>query len=253
VHSRLPRGRAPPRPAAETPERFIGIDVGAREFHAILLSPNAEWLASQRFATPAALAAWVSASAPDGGGIAIDAPVRTTEGLMLDPDYRATVSPPPPAGRYLTYRECDYQLARRGLPLYRVPPRYPDCPGWMRAGFAVYDALLRTGQWSLFDGGAARDRLAEVYPFAAFAVLLGHIPPRKSTPAGRAARIAALRDRLHGAAELDGRSHHELDAAAAAVTALALRAGQATWVGNPREALMVLPGPLRDYYEPADK
>ena len=68
-----------------------------------------------------------------------------------------------------------------------------------------------------------------------------------------AARIAALRARLHGSANLDGRSHHELDAAAAAVTALALRAGQATWVGNPREALMVLPGPLRDYYEPADK
>ena len=114
-------------------------------------------------------------------------------------------------------------------------------------------ALLRTGRWSVFDGGDVQDRLAEVYPFSAFAVLLGRIPPRKSTPEGRAARIAALRARLHGSANLDGRSHHELDAAAAAVTALALRAGQATWVGNPREALMVLPGPLRDYYEPADK
>jgi predicted nuclease with RNAse H fold len=227
----------------------MGVDVGARELHAVLLSPSAEWLASSQFATPAALAEWVSAAAPTGGAIAIDAPVRTTEGLMRHPTYRATLSPPPPDGRYQSYRVCDYQLARRRLPLYLVPGCYPDCPGWMRAGFAVYDALLQTGQWSIFDGGEVRNRLAEVYPFAAFAVLLGHIPPRKSTPEGRAARIAALQSRLEGAAELDRRSHHELDAAAAAVTALALRTGQATWVGSPREALMVLPGPLRDYYE----
>ena len=29
----------------------------------------------------------------------------------------------------------------------------------------------------------------------------------------------------------------------------ALRTGAATWVGNPREALIVLPGPLRERYE----
>jgi hypothetical protein len=170
---------------------------------------------------------------------------------MLDPEYRARVVPPPPPGRYLTYRECDYHLARRRLPLYLVPTRYPDCPNWMRAGFALYDALLGTGRWSLFDGSPGRDRLAEVYPFAAFAALLGHIPPAKHTPGGRAARIAALRGRLATAPDLEARSHHELDAAAAAVTALALRDGRASWVGNPREALIVLPGPLKDRYERA--
>jgi predicted nuclease with RNAse H fold len=187
--------------------------------------------------------------APEGGAVAVDAPLRTGEGLLLDPDYRATVVPPPSPGRYLTYRECDYQLARRRLPLYLVPYRYPDCPGWMRAGFAVYDALLATGRWSLFEGGDTRNRLLEVYPFAAFAVLLGWIPPRKHTPEGRAARIAALRTRMRGPADLEGRSHHELDAAAAALTALALREGRAAWVGNPREALITLPGPLLDRYE----
>ena len=225
--------------------------MGARELHAVLLSPEAEWLASCRFATAITFAEWVSAVAPEGGAIAIDAPMRTSEGLMRDPAYRLTVSPPPPTGRYLSYRECDYQLARRHLPLYLVPGCFLDCPAWMRAGFAVYDALLRTGRWSIFDGGEVRNRLAEVYPFAAFAVLLGHVPPRKSTPAGRAARIAALQARLAGAADLDRRSHHELDATAAALTALALGTGQATWVGNPREALMVLPGPLRDDYKRA--
>jgi hypothetical protein len=168
---------------------------------------------------------------------------------MLDPEYRASLTPPPPPGRYLTYRECDYHLARRRLPLYRVPTRYPDCPTWMRAGFALYDALLATGRWSMFDGGAGNNWLAEVYPFAAFTVMLGHIPPAKQTAAGRAARLTALGSRLAGSPTLEGLTHHELDAAAAAVTALALHDGRATWVGNPREALIVLPGPLKERYE----
>jgi hypothetical protein len=121
----------------------------------------------------------------------------------------------------------------------------------MHAGFSTYDALLATGRWSLFDGGPGSNSVAEVYPFAAFAVLLGHIPPAKHTPDGRSARIAALESRLSCALDLEHRSHHELDAAVAAVTALALREGRATWVGNPREALIVLPGPLKDRYERA--
>jgi predicted nuclease with RNAse H fold len=180
--------------------------------------------------------------------VAVDAPLRTSEGLLLDPEYRRTISPPPPEGRYLNYRECDYQLIRRRLPLYQVPTRYTDCPGWMRAGFALYDALLATGNWSVFDGKRGDNLLTEVYPFAAFSVLLGHIPPAKGTPEGRAARIAALAARLSGNPDLSGLSHDGLDAGAAAITALALGRGEATWVGNPREALIVVPGALKERY-----
>lgn len=227
--------------------------MGVRELQAVLLSPGAEWLAGYCFSSAVALAEWVSTEAAGGGVIAVDAPLRTAEGLLLDPPYRATVAPPPPPGRYVNYRECDYQLIRRGLPLYQVPFRYADCPAWMRAGFAVYDALLATGSWSLFDGGPAGNRVAEVYPFAVFAALLGHIPPAKHTPEGRAARSAALQTRLTGFPDLTGCTHHELDALAAAVTAHALRNGQATWVGSPREALIVLPGPFEERYQPAAK
>jgi predicted nuclease with RNAse H fold len=176
---------------------------------------------------------WLGAAIPESGVVAVDAPLRTAEGLLLDPEYRATVSPPPPEGRYLNYRECDYQLIRRRLPLYQVPNRFADCPGWMRAGFAVYDALLATGRWSLFDGD----------PTAA-----------KGTPTGRTARIAALTSRLAAGSNLRAFGHDELDATAAAVTALTFRQGTATWVGNPREALMVLPGRLKETYtgEPAE-
>jgi predicted nuclease with RNAse H fold len=214
----------------------------------VLLSAAAEWIASERLGSAEELAAWVSELLPAGGVMGIDAPIRTSEGLLQDPVYRAGLSPVPPEGRYHNYRVCDFELARRGLPLYLVPTSYPHCPGWMRAGFAAYDALLSTGSWSLFEGGDPANRAAEVYPFAVFSVLLGQIPPAKQTPAGRTARLAALMScGLHREA-LEGRSHHELDAAAAAVTALALGAGRASWVGTPREALIVLPGPLKERY-----
>jgi predicted nuclease with RNAse H fold len=213
-----------------------------------LLSSSAELLDCRTFATPGEMAEWIGTAVPESGVVAVDAPLRTAEGLLLDPEYRATISPPPPDGRYLNYRECDFQLIRRRLPLYQVPTRYSDCPGWMRSGFAVYDALLATGRWSLFDGDPTGNRLLEVYPFAAFAVLLGHIPPAKGTPAGRSARKTALTSRLAAGSDLSGLGHDELDATAAAVTALALRQGTASWVGNPREALMVLPGKLKETY-----
>jgi predicted nuclease with RNAse H fold len=215
----------------------------------VVLTADARLAATARFSSPAELAARIRELAPDGGIIAVDAPLRTSEGLMLDPAYRSTLDPVPPLDRYLTYRVCDYELSRRGLPLYLVPYRYPDCPGWMRAGFAVYDALLETRQWSLFEGDTRGSRLAEVYPFAAFTVLLGQIPPKKNTQAGRQARVDVLARHLAPGTGLDNVSHHELDAMAAAVTALALRQGWATWVGNPREALMVLPGPLEQRFK----
>ncbi len=219
--------------------------------HLILISRAAEFVTRGHFDTPAEVAAWLVTAAPVGGIVAVDEPLRTSEGLLLDPAYRRSICPPPAPGRYLNYRECDYQLIRRGLPLYQVPHRYPDCPGWMHAGFALYDALLRSGCWSLFDGDSSGNRVAEVYPFAAFAALTGSIPPVKQTVAGRAARIAALEARLHGFPPPDSLSHHDLDAAVAAVTALALRDGTASWVGNPREALIVSPASLLDRYHKA--
>jgi predicted nuclease with RNAse H fold len=243
----VPRAAALP-PDAPTAERFIGIDVGARELHTVVLTPEARLAAAVRFSSPSALIEWLQRIAPEGGAVAVDAPLRTSEGLMADPEFRATLTPPPPEGRYLTYRVCDYQLARRGLPLYLVPYRYADCPGWMRAGFAVYDSLLTTGRWSLFEGGAPGNHVAEVYPFAAFVALLGRIPPPKHTPDGRAARLAALASRVEASAELTSLSHHELDAAAAALTARALWTGDAAWVGHRREALIVLPAPLNERY-----
>jgi predicted nuclease with RNAse H fold len=228
---------------------FVGIDVAARRFDVAVLDTARRPISFPPVFTE--IEALVSALARELPccQIAIDAPQRTCEGLLADPVYRETVIPPPPPDRYRNARECDYQLTRRRLPPYLVPRSYADCAAWMQTGFRLYDALLRTGRWTLFDGVPGPNRLLEVYPFAAFAVLLGGIPPPKYRPEGRAARREALRAALgwdHGDALSD--NHHALDALAAAYTAWAFEAGRGAWVGNPREGLMLLPAPPLERY-----
>ena len=78
-----------------------------------------------------------------------------------------------------------------------------------------------------------------------FCSLLGHRPSAKRTPWGLQQRIAALR--LRGVADDDGGLWHrtldELDACAAAYAAYALANGSGSWVGDPREGVIVLPVP----------
>jgi hypothetical protein len=122
--------------------------------------------------------------------------------------------------------------ALAGLPLFRPDPA-PGCEG-------------RVG-----DGALAAGRLCETYPDAIFCTLLGHRPGAKRTPSGLQERIAVLK--LKGVVDEDGglwqRTLDELDACAAAYAAYGLAAGLGTWVGDPREGVIVLPSlDLRDRY-----
>ena len=97
-------------------------------------------------------------------------------------------------------------------------------------------------------------RVCETYPDAVFCSLLGHRPSPKRTPWGLQQRIAALR--LRGVADDDGGLWHrtldELDACAAAYAAYALANGTGSWVGDPREGVIVLPvAELAERYERA--
>ena len=172
-----------------------------------------------------------------------------------------------PDGRYERHRVCDALLFRRRLPLYPVPSASQALASWERwigVGFELFTALAPLGLYRPEAGGAVQGRvdhgalrygrLCETYPDAVFCSMIGHRPPPKRTPWGLQQRIAALRAR--GVIDEDGGLWHrtldELDACAAAYVAYALASGGwGSWVGDPREGVIVLPVPeLLPRYDP---
>lgn len=170
-----------------------------------------------------------------------------------------------PEGRYERSRVCDALLFRRRLPLYPVPASSQALAGWetwIGIGFEVFASLaalelFRPETDGRLESPVGADalrygRLCETYPDAVFCSLLGHRPSPKRTPWGLQQRIAALR--LRGIVDDDGGLWHrtldELDACAAAFAAYALAIGTGSWVGDPREGVVVLPVPaLADRYD----
>jgi hypothetical protein len=161
-----------------------------------------------------------------------------------------------PDGRYERHRVCDALLFRRRLPLYPVPSANQALAAWERwigVGFDLFTALAPLGLYrpdagdaveGRIDHGALRfGRLCETYPDAVFCSMIGHRPPPKRTPWGLQQRIAALR--MRGIVDADGGLWHrtldELDACAAAYSAYMLASGGGSWVGDPREGVIVLP------------
>ena len=172
-----------------------------------------------------------------------------------------------PDGRFERHRVCDALLFRRRLPLYPVPSAAQALTNWERwigVGFELFGALAPLGLYRPDTGGAVEGhvdhgalrfgRLCETYPDAVFCSMLGHRPPPKRTPWGLQQRIASLR--MRGVVDADGGLWHrtldELDACAAAYTAYALAGGVGgSWVGDPREGVIVLPvDELQVRYEP---
>jgi predicted nuclease with RNAse H fold len=196
--------------------------------------------------------------------VAVDAPSgRRLDLLAPGRALRTTLSLPD--GRYERSRVCDALLFRRRLPLYPVPAGGQALAGWeswIGVGFELFGALDGLGLYrpdtggvvegAVGDGALRFGRLCETYPDAVFCALLGHRPSPKRTPWGLQQRIAALR--MRGVVDDDGGLWHrtldELDACAAAYAAHALAEGGGSWVGDPREGVIVLPvEQLADRYE----
>jgi predicted nuclease with RNAse H fold len=251
--------------------RYCGIDVGAKAsaqqlctLHERRGREGTELVAT--FFEPGDVEA-VAATVLGFGGeavAAIDAPSgRRLDLLVQGAPLRDVLGLPD--GRYERMRVCDALLFRRGLPLYPVPAAdqaLARWESWMDRGFALFDALEGIGVFrpppqpgaagTVGDGAMRFGHVCETYPDAVFCSLLGHRPSPKRTPWGLQQRIAALR--LRGVADDDGGLWHrtldELDACAAAFAAYALANGTGSWVGDPREGVIVLPvGKLAERYE----
>jgi predicted nuclease with RNAse H fold len=130
--------------------------------------------------------------------IAIDAPSEPATGRVHDGTRSAKFA----------VARCNEIAAGEELGIWVpwVTPKLDAAPGWMRAGFALWDALRADGHDPV-----------EVYPAGSFWLLHGRRwPPKKSTPEGRAARLALLEPFV---GPLDLRSHDHIDAVMAAVVA----------------------------------
>lgn len=145
----------------------VGIDVAARRPSvAVSLTCGRSAVVDGWFEADAgrregmqALLDWVVSRAP--AAVAVDAPQGFNKRLLQES----------------TLRVCDWELRRRGLPLYQVPRRGAEVPGWMQTGFALFRGLARRGfERPREDGLAAAFGAApvslEVYPYASFAALL---------------------------------------------------------------------------------
>jgi predicted nuclease with RNAse H fold len=242
--------------------RFCGIDVSARRdnqqlctLHERRSGDAVELIAT--FYAPGDVDAVTRTVMGFGGEavVAVDAPSGRRLDL-LSPGMPLRAALALPAGRYERSRVCDALLYRRRLPLYPVPAAGEALNGWrtwIGMGFELFEALEPLGLFrpdaqdaleAPVGHGALRfGRLCETYPDAVFCALLGHRPSPKRTPWGLQQRIAALK--LRGVVDDDGGLWHrtldELDACAAAYAAYSLGAGTGSWVGDPREGVIVLP------------
>jgi predicted nuclease with RNAse H fold len=142
-------------------------------------------------------------------------------------------------------RVCDELLRDR-----RVPPEPPSEPALaLRSGLSSLSAFAPAAGPDALDGtveeGAFHDSpLFETTADAVFAALKGHRLPARRHPWGVHLRIAELSDDQvdDTGGELWHRRIEELDALACALCAHRYAVGHASWLGDPAEGVIVLPG-----------
>jgi len=194
--------------------------------------------------------------------LAVCAPRRPNLGLMREAEIRKDLNPPPAPGRWENSRLAEYLLRRHNIHIPLTPSEDRDCPNWMRQGFELFRRLLEIG-YQLFPKPGAERWCLEVYPHAAFSVLLGITPFGKNTMEGRLQRQLILHEHnvevpdpmrffeeitrhrlLKGVLPRDILyTPGELDALVGAYTALhaASQPEKVLMIGDPEEGQVVIP------------
>jgi predicted nuclease with RNAse H fold len=139
-------------------------------------------------------------------------------------------------------RACDEALRTRGL----VPARaHPEALGLAEAlaPMGIFEPAKDELEGPVPDGAYREGPVFETNADAVFCTLQGRRPPAKRHPQGIRVRISALENQvLDDGGELWQRRIEEIDAGAAALCAHRYAVGYASWLGNPAEPVLVLPG-----------
>jgi hypothetical protein len=194
--------------------------------------------------------------------VALNAPSQPNQGLMKHPTVRESLNPVPRPGRWEGFRVAEYLLYQRKIRIPRTKAKPENCPVWMQVGFELYKRLKGLG-YQPYLTPEAPCQVMEVYPHAAYTVLLNSAPFPKNSLEGRLQRQLVLHNQglyvpdpmrvfeeitryrlLQGILPLeDLYSPRELDALVAAFTAwvAATSPEGVTVLGDPQEGQIVLP------------
>jgi len=140
-------------------------------------------------------------------------------------------------------RECDEMLLERG-----VGPQASDSEtlrlSELLSGLEAFAPHDDEHEGPVAEGAYHEAPLFETNPDAVFCALQGRRLPAKRHPLGLQLRIAELEDDhvIDEGGDLWHRRIEEIDAAACALCAHRYALGHACWLGNPDEAVVVLPG-----------
>ena len=155
---------------------------------------------------------------------------------QLDPTV-VCIDSPPAWARSGKSRTAERALRPIGVSAYTTPTDPGDHPfyRWMRAGFAVFDAVA--DRYPRYLGGSVHGTAAEVFPEATAVLLAGHLRAKDDPkPAFRRRVLDA-----HGVDHSGLRSVDAVDAALATLTGVLALEGECTAVGDPTEGVILLP------------
>jgi len=194
--------------------------------------------------------------------VAINAPRQPNQGLMKHPEVRERLKPVPRPGRWEGFRVAEYLLYQHKIRIPRTRAKVENCPVWMQMGFELYKRLKGLG-YQPYPTPEAPCQVMEIYPYAAYTVLLNGSPFPKNSLEGRLQRQLLLHNQgldvpdpmrvfeeitryrlLQGILPLDDLySPRELDALIAAFTAwvAATSPEGITALGAPQEGQIILP------------
>jgi hypothetical protein len=224
-----------------TEEGVLGVDVSLGRGHDVVLMFDS--VVKERWSRigPSAVRDLLASLRP--AAVGIDAPPRPGLGLLRDPAEAARLTVPPRPGTHLARRVAEYELSRRGIGSHQTHYDETRLFSWMTAGFEVYAAAEDAG-YPLFLGrpeegaGGSIPTAVEVFPYATYVALAGCLSP------GRRHRLAWRRAVL-AEAGVQGLPEDApidvVDAAAAALTVERFISGGGSFVGDPREGVIVLP------------
>ncbi|HZG49482.1 MAG TPA: DUF429 domain-containing protein [Thermoleophilaceae bacterium] len=141
-------------------------------------------------------------------------------------------------------RDCDALLLRLGVAPVPASRETRSLAEGLRALPAFYPGETDASEGPVGEGAYHRHPLFETNADAVFCALQGRRLPAKRHPLGMQMRIEELSgDRVTDeGGELWHRRSEEIDAAACALCAHRYAVGHACWLGDPEEALIVLPG-----------